>query len=262
MRSPIFMTSKLAKLLIPSLAVFVFISCDNKKETLEVESPQSYLMPLQPGKSITYRLDSTIFLQAGRKEETHSYQEKHIIDAVITDNLGRTSYKIYRFLRDVDGTQPWKPTGTFVITPLTNTVEVIEDNMRVVALAGPIREGQTWKGNRYLASEPYAFLHNFSNDNNMGEWDFTIESLGQTETINDKKINDVLTVSHEDELVNVPIIDPSAFASKTVSLDKYAKGIGLVYQQHILWEYQPSTGSGTTAYYVGFGVTRSLLEHN
>lgn len=262
MRSPIFMTSKLVKLLLPSLAAFLLTSCENEKETIEVESPQSYLRPLQPGKFITYKLDSTVFLQAGRVEETHSYQEKHIVDAVITDNLGRTSYKIYRYLRDA-ANMPWRPAGTYVMTPLTNTVEVIEDNMRVVVLAGPIREGQSWRGNQYLASEPYSYLYNFSNDNNMGDWNFTIESLGQTETINDQKINDVLTVRRvEDELTNVPIRDKSAFASKTVSVDKFAKGIGLVYQQHILWEYQPSTGPSSTAYYVGFGVTRSLLEHN
>lgn len=260
MRSPLFMTTKRSILLLASLATFTLISCDNKTETLELESPQPYLMPLQPGKFITYKLDSTVFLQAGRKEEHHSYQEKNVVDGSFLDNMGRTSYKIYRYLRDVDGTQPWKPAGTYVITPLTNSVEVIENNMRVLVLVGPIKEGQTWKGNHYLASEPYAFLHNFSNDDNMGDWNFTIESLDQSETINNQTINDILTVSHENEIHNVPIDEPTAFASKTISLDKYAKGIGLVYQEHTLWEYQPNPDG--TPYYVGFGVTRSLLDHN
>jgi len=262
MKLPILMTSTLTKLLLLCSASLSLLSCDSKKETLEVETPHSYMMSLEPGKYITYRLDSTVFLQAGRKEELHSYQEKHLVDASFTDNLGRTSYRIYRYLRDADGTQPWAPAGTYVITPLTHTVEVIQNNMRVIALAGPIKEGQTWKGNRYLASEPYSFLHNFSNDDDMGNWDFVIESMGGTETFNNQTISDILTVSHVEELTNIPIDDPEAFASKTISFDKYAKGVGLVYQEHTLWEYQPNPGAGNTPYYVGFGVKRSLLEHN
>jgi hypothetical protein len=256
------MTSTLAKFFLLWGASLALISCESEKETLEVETPELYTMPLEPGKYITYRLDSTVFLQAGRKEEVHSYQEKHLVDASFTDNQGRTSYRIYRYLRDVAGTLPWAPVGTYVITPLTNSVEVIENNMRVIKLVGPIKEGQTWKGNSYLASEPYSYLHNFSNDDNMGDWEFVIESMGGTETFNNQAVSDILTVNHAEELTNIPNNDPEVFASKTVSFDKYAKGIGLVYQEHTLWEFQPKTESNASAYYVGFGVKRSLLEHN
>jgi hypothetical protein len=267
MKLPFFMTSALTKLLLLSGSILALASCENEKETLEVETPGAYIIPLQPGKYITYRLDSTVYVEAGRKEEIHSYQEKHVVDAAITDNLGRASYRIFRYLRDTAGTKPWTPAGSFVITPLTNTIEVIQNNMRVLVLSGPIREGQTWKGNRFLSSNPYGSLHGFSNDNNMPNWNFVIESMGQTETFNNQTINDVLTVTHagteEDDISeNVPVTDSTAFASKTFSLDKYAKGIGLVYQEHILWEYQPDPGDGPTPATLGFGVRRTLLEHN
>lgn len=256
------MTSTLTKLFLVSGVIIGFTSCTGEKETLEIEKPEEYIIPLQPGKSITYRLDSTVFMQAGRVEEVHSYQEKHVVDAAFTDNLGRTSYRIYRFLRDVDGTQTWRSSGSYVITPEQNTIEVIENNMRVLALVGPIKEGQVWKGNRYLASEPYSYLHSFSNDDNMGNWDFEIQGIGETETYNNHEINNIITVNHAYELDNIPIVDPEVFSSNTVSFAKYAKGIGLVYQEHILWEYQPNPGAGNDPYYLGFGVKRSLLEHN
>lgn len=249
-------TKSLLSLLLTS---FLF-SCDPKKEELEVEDPEDYAIPLQPGKYITYRLDSLVFVQAGRSEETHSYQEKHVVDASFTDNTGQKSYRIYRYLNNLAGTQSWAPAGTYIITPTLGTLEVIENNMRVIALAGPVKEGQSWKGNRFIGPEPYASLHNFSNDDNIGDWDFEIESTSETITLNNRSVKNVITVTHINEILNVPITDPTAFASKSLSVDKFAKGIGLVYQEHVLWEYQPNPNG--TPYKTGFGIKRSLLEHN
>ena len=63
------------------------------------------------------------------------------------------------------------------------------------------------------------------------------------------------------ETINVPVTDPNAYAAKTYAIDKYAKGIGLIYQELDMWEYQPNTG-GTSGYKVGFEVKRTLLDHN
>jgi hypothetical protein len=60
--------------------------------------------------------------------------------------------------------------------------------------------------------------------------------------------------------VNATISDPKAFGSRTFSIDKYAKNLGLVYQELILWEYQPNHGG--TPFRVGFGVKRSMIDHN
>jgi hypothetical protein len=79
-----------------------------KKETEEfkTEAIADY-MPLAVGKYITYRLDSTVFTNFGRNEEIHKYRVKHVVDAQITDNLGRPSYRILRYLSDSLGHQPW-----------------------------------------------------------------------------------------------------------------------------------------------------------
>ena len=47
----------------------------------------------------------------------------------------------------------------------------------------PIRNGFSWKGNRYLPNDPYGSLHNFSNDDNMEDWDFYYNSSYNNSTI-------------------------------------------------------------------------------
>ena len=94
--------------------------------------PLSDYLPLQVGKYITYELDSTIFTNFGTVVAVHSYQEKQVFDAQVPDNLGRPSYRILRFLRDVSGTQGWSPAGAYFITPTDKTVEVIDNNLRVI----------------------------------------------------------------------------------------------------------------------------------
>lgn len=248
------------------LAVFVSLSvlapsCKDEIEDIKLESPSEYLS-LQPGKYITYRLDSTVFTQNGSVQEVHSYQEKVIVDGEFTDNLGRKSYRVYRFLRNVAGTTPWTSAGSFFITPTTTEAEIIENNLRVVKLAAPIKEGEAWNGNRFLAIDPYKSGFDFSDDSHihLEDWDFTYAGKGETLILNNQTINEVLTVKGPDISVNATISDPQAFGSRTLSIDKYAKNLGLVYQELILWEYQP--GAGGSSFRVGFGIKRSMIDHN
>jgi hypothetical protein len=235
--------------------------CKQQKEDFKTDPLTDYL-PLQPGKFITYRLDSTIYTQNGSVQEIHSYQEKTVVDKEITYNLGRTAYRVYRFTRDVAGQNPWIASGTYYVTPTKGEIEVTEDNFRIVRLVLPISEGQTWKGNRFLATAPYSTRYEFSDDSHiyLEDWDFTFSKKGETITLNGKTINDVITIQGPDESVNATISDPKSFGSRTYSIEKYAKNIGLVYQELMLWEYQPNPGS--SPFKLGFSIKRSMTDHN
>jgi hypothetical protein len=251
-----------AKRLNPLLLVFtalIIFSC-SKTDDFKTDQVSDYV-PLIKDKYITYRVDSTVFTNFGRTTETHSYEEKNIVDAEITDALGRPSYRMFRFIRDI-GQSGWRSAGSYFITPLNNTVEVIENNLRFVKLALPLTENNTWKGNRFLPSEPYSSFYPFNNDFDMDTWDYTISSKGETITLDGKTINDVLTVDGINDVVNVPVIDPAAYASISYQTEKFAKGIGLVFQETILWEYQPNTSGAGGGYKIGFGVKRSMIDHN
>lgn len=187
-----------SRLLLASFILFTVFSCSKKTETLSFDPVSDYL-PLVPGKYITYRLDSTIFTSFGRVTEVHKYQVKHVVESMVTDNQNRPSYRIFRYLRDLAGTQPWQPSGSYLVTPLADRIEVIEDNLRFIKLRAPVREGFSWKGNSFLSDNPYGSLYTFSNDDFMWSWDYTYDNLNGTFLYNQQPLQNVLEITHIDE---------------------------------------------------------------
>lgn len=241
-------------------------SCTDEKEEFVTDKLEDY-MPLAPGKYITYRIDSLTFSSFGTITNTTKYQVKHIIDSRITDNLGRLSYRVYRFIRDsVDATswtpaQPWINSGTYFITPLTDQVEVIEDNLRFIKLHLPIKDGFTWKGNNYLPANAYNSLFSFSNDDNenLTKWDFFYDGSPASFSYKGQNYTNVQTVEEADEEIGLPIGPSTTYAYKSRSVEKYAKNIGLVYREYELWDYQKPGANGSKT---GFGITMWMIDHN
>jgi hypothetical protein len=244
---------------LPVIAI-LFFSC-NKTETLQTALLSDYL-PLLSGKYITYRIDSTVFTNFGRSTEIHSYQVKHVVDSMITDNLGRPSYRVFRFIRDASGTQSWQPSGTFYLTPLTNSIELIEDNLRVIKLYAPVVDAFTWKGNKYMPTNPYGSLYNFSNDDDIQSWDFHYSGNPSIFSYGGINYTNVQTVEEVADSINVPINVPTAYASMNRSVEKYSKSTGLIYREYTLWEYQPNTGGVGGPYKTGFGIREWMIDHN
>lgn len=248
------------RLILTVLAGSLLFSCNEKDEI--ASEPLSDYLPLAVGKYITYRIDSLVFPNFGRSTEVHSYQVKHQVEALTNDNIGNPMYKVYRYIRDTAGTLPWQPAGSYFITPLADQVETSEDNLRMIKLHLPLRSGFTWKGNRYLPTDPFGPLYNFSNDDNMADWDFFYD--GDPSSFSYKGINysNVYTVEQVDEAFNVPITSPTSYAAKSRVVDRYSKGIGLVYREFEIWEYQPNTGGSGGPYKTGFGITMWMIDHN
>jgi hypothetical protein len=265
--NPFTMRSKRLNLITATLACFSFFGC--KRTTEEFKSPLlSDYLPLQVGKYITYRLDSTVFTNFGTVTAVHSFQEKQIVDAQITDASGRDSYRILRFIRDTAGTQSWTQAGSYAITPTDKTVEVIENNLRFIKLVMPLTQDNSWKGNRYLPDEAFSPLYSFDNDQGMEDWDYSYTSVGGSLVVKGQTYNDVITVDADifRAIINAvdenstTFIDPSGYASVSYLQENYAKGVGLISQQFVMWEYQPP--SSPTAGKQGFAVKRSIIDHN
>lgn len=253
-------TLSISRLLLLTLAGSFFLSCNEKEEL--ISDPLSEYLPLAVGKYITYRIDSLVFPNFGRNTEVHKYQVKHQVEALTNDNLGNPMYKVYRYLRDSAGTQPWQPAGSYFITPLSDQVEVAEDNLRVIKLHLPLKNGFSWKGNRYLPNDPYGPIYNFSNDDNMADWDFTYDGGLSTFSYGGQNYSNVYSVEQVDESFNVPITSPGSYAARSRSVERYSKNIGLVYREFEIWEYQPNTGGSGGPYKTGFGITMWMIDHN
>jgi hypothetical protein len=239
-----------------SFILISIVSCSSEKEELATAQVKDYVN-LAPGKYITYRLDSLVITNYNKNIEIHGYQQKDVIDAVITDNLGRPSYRVYRYLRDSLGNSPWQSIGTYQVTLLDDQLEVLEDNLRFIKLHMPARINFSWKGNRYLPSEPYEPKYPFNNDASIQDWQFYYDSIDEDFSYGGKSYPDVLSVEQINDSLNMPVTSTAVYGYKSKGIEKYQKGVGLVYQEYTLVEYQPGSAS-----YWGFGVKRWMIDHN
>jgi len=251
----------LMKKIIPFLAVIlslVVISC-NKTATFESAALDEY-MPMEVGKFIHYRLDSFRIEEFGQKETIVKYEAKDVVDAAMTDNLGRPGFRLIRYLRDTlsNNESDWTPINTYMVVPTPQTMEVIENNFRFQKLKLPIKEGFNWKGNSYISA--------YSSDPNWDfryydDWDYTYENVDAPFTIfGCESIENTITVNQRDELIGIPE-DANAYSERNYSVEVYAKGVGMVFKDFIHWEHQPPNG-GNPAYKIGYGVKLLMIDHN
>lgn len=247
-----------AKSTLALLVAVLLFGCKREKEELKPEKPADYL-PLQSGKYITYRIDSTIFTDFGANTVVRTYQEKHVIDAQVTDNLGRPSYRVFRSQRDSAGIRAWKPSGSYLITVADQTAEMVENNLRFLILATPVKESTVWRGNQFLPDDAYAAF-DFSNDDGMADWEFAYTGTGKTAIVNGKTFTNVATVQQIDESTNAPVTNAALYGFRNFVTAKYAKGLGLIYEERIMWEYQAP--SAPRPGFRGFEVRRSILDYN
>ena len=225
-------------------SVVTFSAC--KKTTEQYPSaPLSDYYPLTVGKYITYNLDSTVYYKNfGASATIVRYQVKYVVDAAITDNLGRPAYRILRYIRSTP-TAAWAPENTFMAINTGTSIEFIENNLRFVKLKEPIQQDYTWKGNSFIninSQTPYLKFYD--------DWDYTYDSLNMPAKIG------TLTV---DSTIKVAEMDDQTAIDRTFSEAKYAKGIGLVYRKFLYYNTGNANGTYSDASY---GVTLNMIDHN
>ena len=237
-----------------SFLFLLFASCKKENATFTTASVNDYF-PLQVGKYITYDLDSTVFTNFNQTETVRHYQAQYKVEDTTTDNLGRSGYTIYRYLRS-DSTQNWTIDNVFTAFPTKNSVEYIQDNLRFIKLMTPINEGFSWKGNSHLAFDPYR-SYVFANPAFMEDWNYTYQDVNTPLTVGSKTFDNTITVFEVSDSTGDPKISGTQYAEKTYAIEKYAKEVGLIYKDFIHWEYQ-----GTDNTYKGFGEKLSIIDYN
>jgi hypothetical protein len=248
-------------LLVLISAVIVY-SC--KKEDNSLNSTQlSEYLPLQVGKYIHYRLDSMRFIDFGQRDTVISYDAKDVVDGQLEDNTGRTTYRIIRYLRDAQSTNEndYIAKHTYFVTPQRESIELHEENLKFQKLRLPVNNGFNWHGNAFLPTTPYYNTYQFSNDEDISQWDYTYTNVNEPVTINDIVYDSTVTVLQVADSSNVPIEFPDGLAYRNYWTETYARNIGLVYKEVVMWEYQPPN-SGNPGFRSGFGIKMSIIDHN
>lgn len=243
-----------------SFLLLAFVSCSDKKEVFETEKISEYL-PLQVGKYITYRLDSTVFTVSGTKSEVRKYQVKHTVVNEMLDDANNKTYLVQRAINNETASGTWSNNGSYYVTPGEKSIDVIDNNLRVTVLHAPLRADFNWNGNSKLPFDAYEQLFDFSVVGmETNKWNFRYGTAGNFSYAGREYLN-VWTVEQHSDSLNIPPTPNSVVGYKEVSTEKYAKGIGLVFKNFQLYEYEVSSGS-VTPQYRGFGITQWMIDHN
>lgn len=237
------------------LLITLLTACTKENELFTTASLSDYF-PLQVGKYITYNLDSTVYINFGQKDTIIKYQVKDSIETQITDNLSRPAYRIVRYIRK-DASQVWTPNNTFMATPTTTSIEFVENNLRFQKLKLPIKDGYTWKGNSFI--DTYSLN---STTKYLDDWDYTYDSVNVPLTIGGIPFASTVKVNQRDEFLGQdPALPNTQYAERNYSVEKYAKGIGLVYKEFLHWEFQ-GMQPGRPAFFTGYGIKLTITGHN
>jgi hypothetical protein len=236
--------------------LLVLTACEKSvTETLEGGTVSDW-MPLKQGSSITYRLDSTVYVSNNTSKVVRSYIVKDVVESSFTDNTGRKAFRIVRRTRDARDTLQWLPNAVFTATPMEKSVEWVDNNLRFIRLQLPMRDGFSWKGNSYVntLSDP--------NLQYLDDWSYTFDSVGKPKTVEGRNFSETLTVNQRNEVVNNPG-DKARYFSVTRSREVYAKGIGLVQRDFLHETWQPPNISSSTGYYESnsVGIRLTYLRH-
>jgi hypothetical protein len=205
-------------------ALFFLISCGkNETETLPNRGKDYY--PLTIGSTALFDLDSVVYdpiTSSVSRIDTYRWQAREILSDTSRSKSGDLTFIVDRSIRPKIGGD-WIPRETFGASLTADYALLSENNLTYIKFPTYFNTGTTWDGNLFnnvatkfdIAGE---ILEPFSK-----KWTFTILSYGKAEKVGTKDYTDVLTVEAQS--------DPKILTEKRYSLEKYAKGIGLVYRE-------------------------------
>ena len=226
----------------------------NKSNPLVTDTPADYY-PLKTGNYITYRMDSLKFTASGTTVTIFSYLAKEVVEDSITDNLGRASFRVVRYLNDTTGTGEWVPSIAFMVTPTSSgSIEVVENNLRFIKMVNPVQDGLFWKGNVYIDTKsdtsqvPY-----------LDGWDYVYDSTGLPYNVLAGTIPEAVVVHEADEVTG---LGDNTFIKTIFSEEVFGKKIGPIYRRFLYSVYQAPNADFPSGATIGYGLTFNMVDHN
>jgi hypothetical protein len=245
-------------------------SCGKETVSLQEGTIEAYTN-LHTGKYIIYQLDSLVKVPFNDTAFiTRSYQAKDVVDTIITDNLGRPSWRVFRYLRPVDSNDEsaWQPSDTYFITVTRAELEWVENNLRYKKLIYPIKENALWLGNKFINTTPGGPL------DFLDAWEYTYTQVGGSFAPFETAIDSTITILQTDQ--NSGFADDQTPLNqdepgyRIYSVEVYAKNIGLIYKKLVHFNFKARTVNGAGVPVPPFpdgnkdggGVTLRMISHN
>jgi hypothetical protein len=235
-------------------AATVFSSCKKEKIVVNTDGGNLYqpYIPLEIGKYITYAVDSFYWDETLCLKITRSSQHQHLVTDTFRDNQGRLSYVINVLERKNDSAL-YRSGDVFYITPAAEQMEYVEKNIRFMRLINPVKNGQTWLGNRLLPADDQDFAW-------LKGWNYTYKNVLEPYDNGKMKFDNTITVQETDQVLNNPETQPNDYAYLLQSKTVYAYRVGMIYREYAYWIYDPVPFVKSCR--KGVGVTMRAIEHN
>jgi len=196
------------------IAALLIVTFSCKKKVIpssSIDVGEDYY-PKTLGKYVIYDADSTVYDEFTGLPTTWKYRIKEKIEEEFTDSQNKPALALKRYIKKYDSTKtydqiPWTIKDVWQVNVSASRVEVVEENVRFVKLIFPVKQGSEWNGNV---------------TNTIGEWEYIYDYIDKTEMINNVNFDKVLKVEQKEFRTLI---------SYQYYIEKYAKGVGLVYRE-------------------------------
>ena len=211
--------------------IILSIGCGkNETETLPKLGKEYY--PLQIGKAVTYEVDSIIYDPISNgvvKIDTFKWQVRELLVDTFRDKSNVLNYTIERYLSP-RGLQNWKIESVLTAALSDNHALRKENNILYIKFPTTFGAKTNWDGNIYIDPSVKMIIAGETLEFFAKKWVYQVESYGKSEKIGDKTYEDVLTVTAQS--------DAKILTDKRYTLEKYAKGFGLIYREQKILDTQ------------------------
>lgn len=195
------------------ISIIIFYAC--KKETGDPVDMGHKYFPVNTGHWVVYDVDSISYNDFTGEIDSFNYQIKEIVESVFTDNSGRESQRLERYIRHSD-TDEWSLKNVWYETRTMSGAERVEENLRLVKLIFPPEESQEWNGNIY---------------NTLDAQTYKFQNVHDPYTINNTTFDSTLTVLQRSQLTLI---------SDNFQQEIYAANIGMVYKKYVSLVKKPT----------------------
>lgn len=170
-----------------------------------------------------YDVDSIVLRENSSKTDTFIYQIKEVYKEDYIDNEGERNVLVERYYR-INENADWVLARVFIVKRTVTEGQEMYNNVRILKLAFPVKVGSAWNGNRYNGGE---------------EQEYKITKLEETAEPFIIPV-DVITVLQRDD---------KNFIEKKYDEEKYARGVGMIFKEHIDIETQTNDTFGVIYHY-------------
>lgn len=193
-----------------ALSIF-FHACKKQDAPIQIDFGKNYY-PLDIGSYVIYDVDSTVYDELTHIPKTYKYRLKEIITQSFINDEGHLSYRLERYIKWYDSTQPydqiqWKIKNVWSLTPYPNSLEKREENIPYIKLIFPVKTGAKWNGNAR---------------NTLGNKTYTYQYVDVPESVNNITFDKVLAVKQ---------YEYRSLIQYQNEIEKYARNVGMIYKE-------------------------------